>query len=235
MWVRNTPRWAKVKPVSRPEGDVQMAKAAKKKSKTTKKSARMTAKTKAVARSAKTAKTAKKKPATRKKTASKVDPLNRKEYRSVTPNLAVSDVRRAMNFYMSVFGFKAKSVMDSPHGVMHAELALRDTILMLSPESRQQNNLSAASIGNTPMTLYILVDDVDEVFAKAVSAGAQILMPLMDMFWGDRCGTVSDPDGNKWMIATHKSQPTEAEMAEAMRRMQGGQQPQAAAAAGTLF
>jgi PhnB protein len=208
-----------------------MAKAAKKKAKATKKSARMTAKPKAAARSAKTAK---KKPATRKKTTSRVDPLNRKEYRSVTPNLAVSDVRRAMNFYQSVFGFKAKSVMDSPQGVMHAELSLRDTILMLSPESRQQNNLSAATIGNTPMTLYILVDDVDDVFAKAVSAGAGVLMPVMDMFWGDRCGTVSDPDGNKWMIATHKSQPTEAEMAAAMRQMQGGQQPQSATA-GTLF
>src|SRR5262245_11587978 len=208
-----------------------MAKAAKKKSKATKKSARMTAKPKAAARSAKAAK---KKPAPRTKTTSRIDALNRKDYRSVTPNLAVSDVRRAMNFYQSVFGFKAKSVMDSPHGVMHAELMLRDTILMLSPESRQQNNLSAATIGNTPMTLYILVDDVDDVFAKAVSAGAQVLMPVMDMFWGDRCGTVSDPDGNKWMIATHKSQPTEAEMAEAMRQMQGQQQPQTATA-GTLF
>ena len=101
---------------------------------------------------------------------------------------------------------------------------------MLSPESRQQNALSANSIGNTPVTLYVLVEDVDKVFGKAVDAGGQVLMPVMDMFWGDRCGMVGDPDGNKWMIATHKSEPTEAEMAEAMRQMQQSA-PQSAAAA----
>src|SRR5436853_5151358 len=101
-----------------------MAKAAKKKAKANKKSARMTAKPKAAAKSAKAAK----KPA-RKKAAAKIDPLNRKEYRSVTPNLIVLDVRRAMNFYTSVFGFKPKAVMDTPQGVMHAELVLRDTKL----------------------------------------------------------------------------------------------------------
>src|SRR5438132_1272059 len=117
-----------------------MAKAAKKKTKTSKKSARVTAKPKASAKSAKMAK----KPA-RKKSAPKIDPLNRKVYRSVTPMLSVADVRRAMNFYTQVFGFKAKAVMDTPQGIMHAELTLRDTTLMLSPESRQQNNLSAGS------------------------------------------------------------------------------------------
>ena len=85
------------------------------------------------------------------------------------------DVRRAMNFYTSVFGFKAKSVMDTPQGVMHAELTLRDTAttLMLSPESRQQHNLSASTIGNTPLTLYILVSDVDAVFAKLKTIGGK--------------------------------------------------------------
>ena len=102
---------------------------------------------------------------------------------------------------------------------------------MLSPEERQQNSLSANSIGNTPVTLYVLVENADEIFASAVGAGGKVLMPVMDMFWGDRCGMVADPDGNKWMIATHKSEPTEAQMAEAMRQMQQ-QGPQAAAAAG---
>ena len=143
--------------------------------------------------------------------------------------LAVRDVRRAVEFYKNVFGFSVRGVMDGPDGPLHAELRLRDTTLMLSPESRQQNNLSANSIGNTPTTLYILVDDVDSVFARAVSAGARVSMPVMDMFWGDRCGQLADPEGNKWMIATHKSEPTEAEMAEAMRRM-NQQQPQASAA-----
>jgi PhnB protein len=200
-----------------------MAKAAKKKAKAAKKSARVIAKPKAAARSAKTAK---KKPA-RKKAAPRIDPLNRKSYRSVTPMLAVADVRRAMNFYTAAFGFTAKSVMDTPQGIMHAELTLRDTTLMLSPEEQRHNNLSANAIGNTPVTLFVLVDDVDATFASAIAAGGRVLMPVMDMFWGDRCGTIVDPDGNKWMIATHKAEPTEEEMAAAMN-----QPPPQAAAAG---
>jgi PhnB protein len=203
-----------------------MAKAAKKKSKASKKTARVTVK--AAAKSAQAAK--KKKPA-RKKTSQKIDPSNRKAYRSVTPMLAVADIRRSIDFYSAAFGFKVKALMDSPAGIMHAELTLRDTTIMLGPESREQNSLSARSIGNTPVTLYILVEDADEVLAKAVGAGGTVLMPVMDMFWGDRCGVVSDLEGNKWMIATHKSQPTEAEMAAALRQMMEQAPPQAAGAA----
>jgi PhnB protein len=147
--------------------------------------------------------------------------------------LSVANMQKAIDFYTNALGFKVKQVMDSPQGIVHAELTLRDTKLMLSPESRQQNNLSANTIGNTPVTLYILVEDADQVFARAVGAGGNVLMPVMDMFWGDRCGLVGDPDGNKWMIATHKSEPTEAEMAEAMRQMQ--QQAAPPAAAGAAF
>jgi uncharacterized glyoxalase superfamily protein PhnB len=207
-----------------------MAKAAKKKTKSNKKSARVTAKPKAAARSARPAKKKAAKPAGRK--ALKIDPLNRNNYGALTPMLAVSDVRRSVDFYSRAFGFTVRGVMDSPQGAIHAELRLRDTTLMLSPESRQQNNLSANSIGNTPATLYILVDNVDSTFTSAVAAGAKVLMPVMDMFWGDRCATVSDLDGNKWMIATHKAEPTEAEMAEAMKQMMQGGAEHAAAAAG---
>jgi PhnB protein len=158
-----------------------------------------------------------------------MDPLNRKQYGAVTPILAVRDIRGAVDFYRTAFGFTVRSVMDGPEGPMHAELRLRDTTLMLSPESRQHHSLSATTIGNTPATLYVLVDDVDSVFNQAVAAGARVTMPVMDMFWGDRCGQVTDPEGNKWMIATHKAEPTPAEMAEAMRRM-SEQAPQATAA-----
>ena len=209
-----------------------MAKAAKKKTSAKKKSARVSAKPQAATRSAKPAKKQAAKPsrsAARKPAGSKIDPLNRKQYGALTPMLAVRDIRRAVDFYKNALGFTVRSLMDGPQGPIHAELRLRDTTLMLSPESREQHNLSAATIGNTPATLYILVDDVDSVFAGAVAAGAKVSMPVMDMFWGDRCGQVTDPDGNKWMIATHKAEPTEAQMAEAMRRM--SEQPQATAAA----
>ena len=209
-----------------------MAKAAKKKTSAKKKSARVSAKPQAATRSAKPAKKQAAKPsrsAARKPAGSKIDPLNRKQYGALTPMLAVRDIRRAVDFYKNALGFTVRSLMDGPQGPIHAELRLRDTTLMLSPESREQHNLSAATIGNTPTTLYILVDDVDSVFAGAVAAGAKVSMPVMDMFWGDRCGQVTDLDGNKWMIATHKAEPTEAQMAEAMRRM--SEQPQATAAA----
>jgi PhnB protein len=147
--------------------------------------------------------------------------------------LAIADMRGAIDFYTRALGFKVHQVMEGPQGPVHAELRLRDTTLMLSPEERRQNALSANSIGNTPVTLYILVEDVDQTFGTAVGAGGKVLMPVMDMFWGDRCGMIADPEGNKWMIATHKSEPTEAEMAEAMRQMQVSQSdPQAASAAG---
>jgi PhnB protein len=208
-----------------------MAKAAKKKAKAAKTSARVTAKPKAAAKSAKPAKkqAAKpSKPAARKTATPKIDPLNRKAYGSITPMLAVGDVRKAVDFYTKAFGFNVRAVMDSPQGAIHAELRLRETTLMLSPEAPNQGNLSANSIGNTPATLYVLVENVDGTFNTAVAAGGKVLMPVMDMFWGDRCAMVGDPDGNKWMIATHKAEPTEAQMAEAMLQMQAQQGGEAA-------
>jgi uncharacterized glyoxalase superfamily protein PhnB len=209
-----------------------MAKATKKKAKAAKKSARVTAKPRAAARSAKPAKkkAAKpSKPATRKTAAPKIDPLNRKQYAALTPMIA-GDVRKAADFYTKAFGFSVRGIMDSPQGAIHAELRLRDTTLMLSPEAPTQGNLSANSIGNTPATLYVLVEHVDGTFNAAVAAGGKVLMPVMDMFWGDRCAMIGDPDGNKWMIATHKTEPTEAQMAEAMSQAQ--QSGEAASAGG---
>ena len=211
-----------------------MAKAAKKKAKIAKKSARVTAKPKAAAKSAKPSKKKAAKPsrpAARKSAAPRIDPLNRKQYGAVTPMLAVSDVRRAVDFYTKAFGFSVRGIMDTPQGVVHAELRLRDTTLMLSPEAPKQGSLSANAIGNTPATLYVLVNNVDSTFNSAVAKGGKVLMPVMDMFWGDRCAMVGDPDGNKWMIATHKAEPTEAQMAEAMRQMQAQQGGEAAALA----
>src|SRR3989454_4127494 len=204
-----------------------MAKAAKKKAKSSTKSAKIVAKSRTAksAKSAKPAKPAKKKAVAKparsaaQKTSSKVDPLNRKQYTSVTPLLTVRDMRKAVSFYVDGLGFTLRGIMDSPQGPMHAELRFRDTTLMLSPESREQRSFSANTIGNTPVTLYLLVEDVDDVFNRAVAAGGKVSMPVMDMFWGDRCGQLADPEGNKWMIATHKADPSEAEMMEAMRKM----------------
>lgn len=201
-----------------------MAKA-KKKAKASRKPARVAAKPKAAKKSAKSAK----------KASPKIDPLNRKQYTAVTPMLTVRDIRRAVTFYKSVLGYTVRSIMEGPSGPMHAELRLRDTTLMLSPEAPERQSFSASTIGRTPVTLYALVENADDVFKRAVSAGAKVVMPIADMYWGDRGGMIADLDGNIWMIATHKANPTEAQIREAIQKQmaQAASQPREAAAAAT--
>jgi len=185
-----------------------MAKAAKKKAKASRKPARVAAKPKAAKKSGKPAK----------KAAPKVDPLNRNQYTAITPMLTVRVIRQAVSFYTKVFGLTVRGIMEGPQGPMHAELRLRDGTLMLSPESAEQQSFTANSIGRTPVMLYLLVENAEEVFKRALAAGAQVVMPIADMYWGDRAGMIADLDGNRWMIATHKANPTEAQIREAIRK-----------------
>lgn len=152
--------------------------------------------------------------------AKKIDPLNKKLYGAVTAVLTVSDVKAAVNFYQKAFGFTKRGVMNGPDGKpMHAELTLRGTTLMLGPENPQSGAQSAKTIGASPVTLYLTAENVDKVIAKAVKFGATPKGPVIDMFWGDRCGTIADPDGNTWMIATHIAEPTPKEMQQKMKEM----------------
>ncbi len=154
----------------------------------------------------------------------KIDPLNKKQYGAVTVMLTVGDVKAAVGFYQKAFGFAKRGIMNGPDGKpMHAELRLRDTTLMLGPESPERGARSAKTIGASPATLYLLVENADKVVAKAVKLGATAQGPVMDMFWGDRAGTVTDPAGNTWMVATHKAEPTPAEMKKAMAEMMKAQ------------
>jgi len=156
--------------------------------------------------------------------AKKIDPLNKKNYGAVTVMLTVSDVKAAVGFYQKAFGFAKRGIMNGPDGKpMHAELRLRDTTLMLGPEMPERGARSAKSLGGSPGTLYLLVENADKVVAKAVKLGATAQGPVMDMFWGDRVGTVVDADGYTWMIATHKTEPTPAEMKKAMAEMMKAQ------------
>ena len=156
----------------------------------------------------------------------KIDPLNKKMYGPVSVMLTVTDVKAAMTFYQRAFGFAKRGVMNGPgKKPIHAELTLRGTTLMLGPEDLGRGARSAKSVGASPATLYLTVEDVDKTFAKAVKAGATAEGPVMDMFWGGRCGTILDPDGNRWMIGTHVAEPTPEEMkkkmAEQMRSQAG--------------
>jgi PhnB protein len=148
----------------------------------------------------------------------KIDPLNRKQYGAVSAMLVVKDVKAAVSFYQKALGFAKRGIMNGPDGKpIHAELTLRGTTLMVGPEMPQMGAHSANSVGGSPATLYLITEDVDKVVAKALKLGAAPKGPVMDMFWGDRCGTISDPDGYTWMIATHKAEPTPQEMKKAMK------------------
>lgn len=150
----------------------------------------------------------------------KIDPLNKKMYGAVSAMLTVTDMKAAVEFYRKAFGFTNRGIMNGPDGKpMHAELRLRDTTLMLGPEILKSGARSAKTIGASPVTLYLTVEKVDQVVAKAVKLGATLKGPVGDMFWGDRTGTIVDPEGYDWMIATHKAEPTPKEMNKKMKEM----------------
>lgn len=149
--------------------------------------------------------------------ARKIDPLNKKNYGAVSAMLTVSDIPAAASFYQKAFGFSKRGIMKGPDGKpIHAELTLRGTTLMLGPENSAFGKRSAKTVGASPAGLFLYVDNVDKAVAKAVSLGATAQGPVADMFWGDRCGNLVDPDGYTWMIGTHKAEPTMKEMKKKM-------------------
>jgi PhnB protein len=162
----------------------------------------------------------------------KIDPLNKKLYGSVTAMLTVTDVKAAADFYQKAFGFTKRGIMNGPDGkAAHAELTLRGTTLMLGPEMAQMGSRAAKTVGASPTSLYLLTENVDKTVAKAVKLGATLKGQVMDMFWGDRCGAVSDPEGYIWMVATHKAEPTPKEMQKKMKEQMPAPQEARAASA----
>ena len=156
----------------------------------------------------------------------KIDPLNKKAYGAVSAALTVADIPAAVSFYQKALGFTKRAIMNGPDGKpMHAELTLRGTVLMLGPENAAMGKRTAKNIGASPASLYLYVENVDKVAEKATKLGATSQGPVMDMFWGDRCGTVVDPDGYSWMVGTHKAEPTVKEMKKMMMEQMA---PQAA-------
>jgi PhnB protein len=158
-----------------------------------------------------------------------IDPMNKERYGSVSTMLTVSDIRAAAAFYERAFGFEVRGIMDGPGGkAIHAELTYRGTTVMLTPEVPQMGNRSAKTMGGSPASLYILTENADKVVEQATKQGGTAKGPVMDMFWGDRVGTVIDPEGYTWMVATHIAEPTPEEMQKKMME----QMPSQSAAAG---
>jgi PhnB protein len=126
-------------------------------------------------------------------------------FHTVTPMFMFKDSRKAMEFYARAFGAQELYAMPGPDGkgVMHAELRIGDSIIMMGDEHPQEPCKSAETMGGSPISFYVYVENVDAAFARAIEAGAEARMPVQDMFWGDRVGTVLDPFGYSWMLATH--------------------------------
>ncbi len=125
-------------------------------------------------------------------------------FHAVTPYLTVKDAQQAIEFYKRAFGARERMRMPAPDGkVVHAELQIADSIIMLGEECPEHGGVSPQTLEGSPVTLALYVQDVDEVFNRAVNAGATVKEPVGDKFWGDRSGSLTDPFGHKWMLLTH--------------------------------
>jgi PhnB protein len=143
-----------------------------------------------------------------------------KGYNTVTPYLVIKGAAKAIEYYKNVFGATVVVRMDGPNGMVgHAELQIGDSRIMLADENPQMGNRSAESIGGSPVSLYLYLPDCDKVVAKAAEAGAKILKPVADQFYGDRSGFIQDPFGHLWGIATHVEDVSDAEMKERMKKV----------------
>ncbi len=136
-------------------------------------------------------------------------------YHTVTPYLAVDDAAQAIEYYKKAFGAKESVRMEAPgNKIGHAELEIGDSRVMLSDPFPQSSTKPPKELGGASASIFMYVDDVDSVVRQAVDAGATVAMEVADQFWGDRFGTVIDPFGHAWSIATHIEDLTPEEIAE---------------------
>ncbi len=137
-----------------------------------------------------------------------------KGYANITPYLAIKDsAANAISFYKKVFGAKELKKMESPAGkILHAELKIGNAKIMLADEFPEMDFYSPKNYGGSPVNFYLYMKDVDSIVKIAVKNGAKLIMEVEDMFYGDRCGSIEDPFGHKWTVATHIEDVTPAKM-----------------------
>jgi PhnB protein len=134
-------------------------------------------------------------------------------YHSATPYLIVNDAAAAIEFYKKAFGATELMRMPKPNGkIGHAEIKIGDSPIMLADEAPEVDARSPRTIGGSPVSILLYVDDVDTTFTKAVNGGAKVQRPVADQFYGDRTGGVEDPFGHLWYIATHVEDVSPEEM-----------------------
>lgn len=154
--------------------------------------------------------------------ANKVKPIP-EGYHTATPYLILSGAAKALDYYQRAFGAQELMRMASPDGqhIMHAEIRIGDSPIMLADEYPDMGYRSPKAYGGTSVSLMLYVDDVDKVFKQAIAAGGKELRPLADQFYGDRTGTLEDPFGHVWTVATHVEEVSEAEMKKRAEAMAG--------------
>ncbi|MBI5622205.1 MAG: VOC family protein [Elusimicrobia bacterium] len=137
------------------------------------------------------------------------------EYHAVTPSLYVRDVDKALDFYKKAFGAEQVSSMNGPGGKLaYGELKIRDSIFIVCGEGCGSGCVAPASLKASSVGLVLYVPDADAVFKAAIQAGGVQREAVKDMFWGDRCGTLADPFGHVWTVATHKEELSELEISK---------------------
>ncbi len=140
-------------------------------------------------------------------------------YNSITPYLVIKGAADAIEYYKKVFGATVVVRMDDPSGrIGHAELKIGDSHIMLADEFPEMNYRAPVTDGSSPVSILLYVEDVDLIVERAVAAGAKILKPVQDQFYGDRSGFIQDPFGHLWGVATHKEDVSAEEMEERMKK-----------------
>lgn len=144
-------------------------------------------------------------------------------YSTISPYLIASDAAAAIHFYIAAFGATERMRLSGPgDSVMHAELEIGDSVIMIADEFPEMSALGPETIGGTPVGLFLYVEDCDAVVEKAVDLGAILERPAEDQFYGDRTGTLRDPFGHRWTITTHIEDVSPEEMERRMAEMMGG-------------
>jgi PhnB protein len=147
----------------------------------------------------------------------KVEPIPA-EYTGVTPYICVHDAARAIEFYKQGFGATERMRLPDANGkIGHAEVMIGNAIVMLADEFPESGHVSPKTLGGSTVKLHMYVEDVDAFFEKAVAAGAKVLIPIADQFYGDRSGRLEDPFGHIWLVSTHTEDVAPEEM---QRRME---------------